>query len=132
MKTAIENLEELYAFRDLLALNKANAIKSVIPDEVQEDIDAIEAEYANREQVIADRIQDAEAAVKAEALEASATIRGKYYQVVYTKPSKIVSTTDVLRLVDRWEKTSPEVAADLRSIISISKPKTSIQARKTA
>ncbi len=129
-ESVLEGLGELYSYRDALSLQKAEAMKAVIPAEVQQAIDDVTAEFSPIENALNERIQDLEIGVKEMALNASATVQTDYWQVVYTRPGYTVSTKDVLSLANRWEKTNPDVAAEIRSILGVSKAKVSIQPRK--
>lgn len=123
----IQILEELYAQRDLLAMDKAAQQKQVIPAEVQEELEAIDSEFADREKLIAKRIEEAEVYLTQAAKDSGKKITGSFFYVQYTKSSKRVKVEDVLRVADRFEKTVPEVAIELRSIITMSKPSATIK-----
>ncbi len=125
----IELLEELYARRDAISLHKQDAIKAAIPQEIRELLDVINAEYAPLENSVNDDIETMEIVLKEEAIEKGETIKGGSFQIVYTKGGYSVSSKDVMKLADRWEKTNPEFSAELRSILSVKKSSSSIKPR---
>ncbi len=114
----IEEYDQLLGLRDVLMLEKQAQRDQVIPDEVKAELEAIDAEFAEKEEQLAAKIEAAESALKAKAVAAGATIEGKYYNFQYTKGGFTVKVDDVLRVADRWEKVNPEFAAELRSILS--------------
>jgi len=127
---SIQELEELYALRDALALEKQSQIDQIIPADVAMDLEVLDAEYQDREDALAARIETLTAAVKTAAELGGATIQGSILQAVYRKGSKQVSAKDLLDLAARWEKTNPEVASEMRGIITMRKASVSIEPRK--
>ena len=125
----IELLEELYARRDAISLQKRDVINQAIPKEVRELLDVIEAEYAPLENSVNDAVETMELALKEEAINKGETIKGGLFQVVFTKGGYSASAKDVQKLADRWEKTNPEFAAELRSILTVKKSSSSIKPR---
>ena len=132
MNEALTELENLYALRDLLSLDKTQKRNLIIPHDVQDELDALDREYASKEETLAEKISALEIQAKNDALTAGNTIVGAHFQVVFTKGGKTVSAKDLLSLADRWEKTNPEVAAEMRSIVTVKNSFASIQARKNA
>jgi hypothetical protein len=128
--STVEMLEDAYAHLDVLKLKKAEIIKKVIPAEVQEQLDAIEAEFASQIAAVEEAIDNLEYSVKEEAVAARETIEAGSFQVVFTRGGYSVKPDDVLRVADRWEKINAEVAAELRSILTVKKSSASIRARK--
>jgi hypothetical protein len=82
--TDLEALYELYARRDVLAMQKQDAIALAMKP-VQAQIDEINASYANAEQEVSNAIFDTEACVKNDALTVGATIKGSHLMVVWSK-----------------------------------------------
>ena len=80
---ALKQLEEAYARRDLLQLQKAEAI----PAEVKRILEDIEAEFIDRIQANANLIADLEAEVKKAALSFGETVSGENIQVIHKKGS---------------------------------------------
>lgn len=128
--SAITDLENLYFMRDALMLEKQAQRDQIVPQEIREDLDALDAEYLAKELKLAERIEELEAAVKFEVATAGETMKGSAFMAVYTKGGHSVSAKDLFALADRWEKTSPEAAAEMRSIITRKKPSVSIQPQR--
>jgi hypothetical protein len=126
--STIQFLEDLYAMRDLLMLDKQAQIKQIIPDDVAMELDAIEDEFSNKEELIAKRIKDTEDFLKAQAVSAGEKIIGANFYVQYTKGGKQVKVEDVLRVADRFDRTHPEIAAEMRAIITMKKASATIKA----
>lgn len=126
----IQEFDNLLAMRDVLMLEKQTQRDQVIPDEVKAELDAIDAEFYEKEELLAAKIAAAEEALKAQAVAAGATIEGQYYNFQYNKGGFTVKADDVLRVADRWEKTQPELAAELRSILTKKKSFASRQPRR--
>jgi hypothetical protein len=82
----LENLTELYAQRDLLAIDHKRAATEAMPPEVRQILDDIDAEYSPKEAAVSEKIQELEDAVKTEVLTAGATVKGGSLQAVYSKP----------------------------------------------
>ena len=127
----IQELEELYALRDALALEKQSQVDQIIPADVAMELEALDAEYQDREDALAARIQSVTEALKAEAELGAATIQGSVLQAVYRKGGKQVSAKDLLDLAARWEKVNPEVASEMRGIVTMRKASVSIEPRKS-
>lgn len=126
----IQEFDNLLAMRDVLMLEKQTQRDQVIPDEVKAELDAIDAEFYEKEELLAAKIAAAEEALKAQAVAAGATIEGQYHNFQYNKGGFTVKADDVLRVADRWEKTQPELAAELRSILTKKKSFASRQPRR--
>ena len=80
---ALKQLEEAYARRDLLQLQKTEAI----PAEVKRILEDIEAEFIDRIQANANLIADLEVEVKKAALSFGETVSGENIQVIHKKGS---------------------------------------------
>jgi ElaB/YqjD/DUF883 family membrane-anchored ribosome-binding protein len=98
----LEKLTELYAKRDLLALDK----KAAIPAEVQQILSDIEAEFQPKQDAINTEVSEIEAQVKSLVLEAGETAKGGSLQAVYTK-GRITWDTKSL---DGYAKANPAIA----------------------
>lgn len=123
----MQKLEDLYAMRDLLMMNKQAQINQIIPQSVQDDLTDLEAEYGDKEDKLAARIESAEAFLKAQTVAAGAKTIGANFYVQYTKPSKQVKVEDLLRVADRYDRTHPEIAAEMRAIITLKKASAAIK-----
>ncbi len=126
-RSDLEILDELYAKRDAFALRKQAAIAAAIPPEVKELLDTIEAEYQPLETSIIENIETLEASLKDQAVNSMQTLEAPNFKVVFTRGGYAVSSKSVLDLANRWEKTSPEFAAELRSILTVKKSSASIR-----
>lgn len=83
--TLLNTLTELYSARDLLMIQKREAIEAATPAEVKQAIADIEAESADKEAAITEKIAALETEVKAAVLEGGETVNGAYLQAVYIK-----------------------------------------------
>lgn len=126
-RTEAEILEELYAKRDAFALRKQDAIAAAIPPEIKELLDTIEAEFMPLENSIKDDIEALETSLKEQAVNSMQNIEAKNFKVVFTRGGYSVSAKEVLGLANRWEKTNPEFASELRSILTVKKSSASIR-----
>jgi hypothetical protein len=128
--TTLADLENLYAMRDLMAMDKAAKRAQIIPAEVQAELDELEMEYASKEAAVAEKIADAEKFLKEQVAASGEKIVGTNFYVKFTRGGPQVKADDVLRVADRFEKTVPEVAAELRSIITRKKNSASIMSKE--
>lgn len=129
LEASVSKLEELYAMRDQIAMNKRAQRDQIIPEEVKRELESLEAEYSLKEERLAENIMTVESLLKEQAIERRETIQGSLLQVVFTRGGYSVSAKDLLALAGRWEKTNPEVAAEMKSIITPKKSSASIKAR---
>jgi hypothetical protein len=81
----LDDLDELYAQRDLLNLQKQELIDSILTPEIRATVAEIEAEFADKAKTVNEYIQQAEAEVKTAVLEHGATIKSTHLQAVYAK-----------------------------------------------
>ena len=126
-KNEMQLLEELYAMRDMLSMNKKAQIDQVMPEEVKQDLEAIEIEFAQKQDLLSNRISELESDLKGRAVASRETISGTFFDVRFTKGGYSASAKDVFRLADRWEKTNPDVSADIRSIVTVKASSASIR-----
>ena len=80
----LDKLSELYARRDVLAMQKQDAIALAMKP-VQAQIDEINADYEATEQEVSNAIIEMEALVKHEVLELGATVKGYNLMAVWSK-----------------------------------------------
>lgn len=130
MNDLLQQLEELYAMRDAIELDKMAKREQIIPVEIQHELEALEIEYEGKEAKLAERINELESSLKADVLDAGKTLQGSHLQVIYRPGGKSVSAKDLLALASRWEMTNQEVAAEMRGIITVKKASVSIEPRK--
>lgn len=128
--TKLDELTELYHKRSIMIIQKRDLIASVTPQEVQAAQEAINAEFAEPEKVLAKRIAQMEAEVKNEAIAAGETIQNDDWQVVFSPGGEYVTVEDVRTLAVRWELISQKFAEELRAIIKNKKSSASIRERK--
>jgi hypothetical protein len=79
-------LTELYAQRDLLAIDRKRAEQAAIPPEVANALTDIAIEYGPKEATVTDKIAELEEAVKQVVLTEGTTVKGGALQAVYAKP----------------------------------------------
>lgn len=126
----LDELFELYAQRDAIALSKRELIDSVIPVEVRAAIGDIESEFQPKEIEVIEKIEQLEASIKTEAIAQRSWLDGQQLMCVFRQGGKQVQVDDVLRIADRFEKTVPEVSAELRGIITLKKDSAVLQVKK--
>lgn len=91
--------------RDELTEEVDALIESVIPQEIQERIDAIEAEFSPKMKAMIDNISSMESNIKERVLLAGETVKGSVLQAVYNK-GRISWDTKAL---DGYVKAHPEL-----------------------
>jgi len=84
-KEILEQLTELYAQKDLLNIAKDEARDAAIPEEVEAALADIDAEFAPKQEAVAEKIEALEAEAKAAVLAEGETVKGGALQAVYTK-----------------------------------------------
>jgi hypothetical protein len=114
-------LEELYARRDLAAMEHEEAVNELIPADIRSNIEALNANYDSTMEQINDAIRATEEQIKALVFQAGATIKGKRYQAIWSKPR--VSWDDK-RLEEYFRANDPEALERMRKI---GKPSVSIR-----
>jgi hypothetical protein len=115
------HLEDLYARRDLTAMEHEQAVNELIPADIRSNIEALNADYDSTMEEINDAIRAAEEQIKALVIQAGATIKGKRYQVIWAKPR--VSWDDK-RLEEYFRATDPDALKRMRKV---GKPSVSIR-----
>lgn len=126
-KQLIDGLADLYAQRDYLASKKKELIDQVTPDEVKVKIAEIEAEFADKQEAVNKQI----AAVEEEAKqiikdEHKKTVKGEYYQGVYSKPRVTWKTKILDDLPELIEKMVDEIVIDVNTAETRLLPKTTV------
>lgn len=84
-KEILEQLTELYAQRDLLNIDHAQARDNAIPEEVEAALADIDAEFAPKQDAIAAKISSLEEQAKTAVLAEGETVKGGALQAVYAK-----------------------------------------------
>jgi uncharacterized lipoprotein YddW (UPF0748 family) len=80
------HLEDLYARRELAAMEHEQARNAILTPEQRTRLVRIDSDYDSLMEEIADAIKAAEEQVKAAVAEAGETVKGQRYQAVYGKP----------------------------------------------
>jgi len=81
----LEQLTDLYAQRDLLNIDRDQARDDAIPEEVKAALADIDAEFAPKQEAVAEKIAALEEQAKVAVLAEGATVKGGALQAVYTK-----------------------------------------------
>ena len=81
----LEALTELQAQIDLLKLDKADTLDKVIPPEIKEAIEAVNAEFDEQITAANSKFSEIEAAVKYAVCENGENAKGGAYQAVFNK-----------------------------------------------
>lgn len=130
-KTTIEQYEDLTAYLDVLRMSKADMEADVIPPEVRDALDDIEAEMGPKIAEAEARLAELKALLESEARFIGDKIEGRNFHAIYYKPGKNITVKDALCLAKSWDDKYPECAIALRSIITLGKDRVSIQPRKS-
>jgi hypothetical protein len=129
-QTTMQKYEDLIAFLDVLYMQKENLEAEVIPPEVQNALDDIETEMGPQIEQTKARIAKLKALLESEVRFIGDKIEGRNFQAIYYKPGKNITVKDALCLAKSWEDKYPECAVQLRSIITMTKDRVSVQPRK--
>ena len=82
----LNQLDELYAHRDLLSADWNKARDEVVPDEVKAKLEDIEFEFGDKAKVLDEKIDELRKAIQGEVvLIHKKTIKGSHFQAVYAK-----------------------------------------------
>ena len=81
----LEQLSEYYAQLDSLALQKADLLDTVMPPEIKQAIEDVNAEFAGKEQAVRDNMAELEAQVKQAVIEMQTSVKGGALQAVFNK-----------------------------------------------
>jgi hypothetical protein len=79
------HLEDLYARRQLAAMDHEQAVNELIPADIRARLAELDSEHEAEMEEITDAIRAAEEQVKAAVVEAGETVKGQRYQAVYGK-----------------------------------------------
>ena len=105
----IEKLDQLDDFRsqrDLIALQKDEAMKVAFPEELRKILDDIEIEFAGKVEIVNLKITELEKEIKDDVLENGASIKGTYLNAVWNKGRVSWDT----KALDGYAVANPEVA----------------------
>ena len=87
MNTAemLEQLSEFYAQLDVLQLQKADLLDTVMPPEIKQAVEDVNAEFADKETAVRENMADLEAQVKQAVIDDGETAKGGVLQAVFNK-----------------------------------------------
>jgi len=81
----LEQLSEFYAQLDMLQFQKADLLDTVMPPEIKQAVEDVNAEFADKENTVRENMADLEDAVKQAVIEEGETSKGGVLQAVYNK-----------------------------------------------
>lgn len=84
-KQMLEELSEYYAQLDVLALQKSDLLDTVMPPEIKQAIEDVNAEFADKESAVRENMADLEARVKQAVIDDGETVKGGVLQAVFNK-----------------------------------------------
>lgn len=102
----LDELSELYAQRDLATLEKQRLIDEIYTAEIKAKIAEIDAEFAGKNEAVAEKIAALETEVKQAVLVGGASVKGQFLHAVYTKGR----VTWDSKSLDGYVKAHPELA----------------------
>ena len=85
IETKLDELSELYAQRDLSALEKQKLIDAILTDEIKAKIAEVEAEFSGKAESVNEKISLLESEVKELVKKSGATVKGQFLHAVFTK-----------------------------------------------
>jgi len=117
----IDNLSNLHGLRSSLNYRRAELIKSVIPPEVQAELDAIEAEFKEQYTTLDANIADLEKEVRLSVLTIGHTVKGTFLRVEVQAGKTSWNTKALLPLTKRypWLKDYQTVGDPFTKIVEI-------------
>lgn len=128
MTATLADYESAISYLDVLRMEKQKCAAQAIPFDVQIVLDDIASEFDPQIQYVEARITELEVALKAEVTASGEKQVGTTHQVVYYRPSKTITAKDALALAAKWdEEGHSDFAVELRSIITLTKERVSIQ-----
>ena len=81
----LDELAELYAQRDLAAMDKQKLLDELMTPEIKQKMLEIDAEFADKTEAVNDKIAALEAEVKEAVKHNGASVKGKFLHAVFTK-----------------------------------------------
>jgi len=105
-KQKLDQLAELYAQRDLIAVEKQKLLDTAMPEEVRKAIADINTEFAPKEAAISEVIDNTTADVKADVIADGMSVKGNFLHAVFTSGRVSWDT----RGLDGYAAAHPEVA----------------------
>ena len=102
----LDALAEYQSQRDYLELKKQELIDSVLTPEIRARLDEIEAEFAPQFEAVDANTTALEAEIKADVIQAGATVKAAHLQAVFTKGRVSWDT----KALDGYAAAHPEIA----------------------
>lgn len=84
----LNELAELMAQKDVLAMTKKDLLDGIIPEAIRDRIAEVQAEFADREQAVDEKIEKLKEVVKTEVLAKGETVRGEHLMAVYSETTR--------------------------------------------
>jgi len=81
----LEQLSEFYSQLDVLQLQKAELLDTVMPPEIKQAVEDVNAEFSGKETAVRENMAALEAQVKQAVIEGGETVKGGVLQAVYNK-----------------------------------------------
>ena len=85
IKQLLQQLEELYAQQDVVALQKQEVMDKLLPPELKAELAAIDLEFGQQTEAIAETIKVIEAEIKVAVVAHGATVKGQKFMAVFNK-----------------------------------------------
>jgi len=101
----LDQLAEYEAQKDASRLAMQEAIDAVYTPEIKAQVKAIEAEFAGRDEAVDENINTLRDEIKDLVLAHGETVKGTYYQAVYSKPRVSWDT----KALDGYAAAHPEI-----------------------
>jgi len=106
IETKLDELSELYAQRDLSALDKQKLIDAILTDEIKAKIAEVEVEFSGKAESVNEKISLLESEVKELVKQSGASVKGQFLHAVFTKGR----VTWDSKSLDGYVKAHPELA----------------------
>jgi hypothetical protein len=81
----LNRLAEFQARKDMLHLEKQELINQVIPLEIRQRLDEIEAEFSGRMEAVTENIELLESEIREDVLDCKSSMNGSYLQAVWNR-----------------------------------------------
>jgi len=81
----LEKLSEYYAQLDVLRFQKDELLETVMPPEIKQAVEDVNAEFADKETAVRENMANLEEQVKQAVIDGGETVKGGVLQAVYNK-----------------------------------------------
>lgn len=105
IEAKLDRLADYQAKRDYLNLEKKELLDQVIPPEIRQRIEEIEAEFSGRLEAVDANIAELEVDIRQDALQASVSTRGTFLAAVWCR-GRVAWDNDAL---EHYAHTHPEI-----------------------